>query len=319
MENFVAEMESQAPEHKKLAEALVKKIQSYSHWPDSKKLGLKLLPFTESKAMVFLLADILKSNRQYPEFLHVSYVGTPPDLESYGAFVHIFILYVVHQKEGYEEIVSVLGHLLDKAIATVMRDESDNKYYMLKCIFNIYKAEKEPLLRELVKKLDAVPSDKLRFEPINEGTAYEVHAYSEYTCGDVKIPSSYKGKPVKEIAYNGFMRCKGLTSIEIPEGIEVIGKHAFHGCGNLKNILFPASLSVIGSYAFSYCYKLKDVMIPKNVVEMGEYIFPYVEVEKMSSIKVLGYTEKPEGWDENWHRESNFGETFHKVIWNYQA
>jgi hypothetical protein len=300
---------------KKLAEKLEKKIHSYLHWPDSRKLGDKLLPFTESEAFVFFLADILKNNRwdTHPEFCNN--VGNN-EYAGYCVFIHIFIQYVIHQKERYRDILSVLEYTTDKAVEVVMKDdECDYKYYMLRWIFNLYKKEKYfPV--ELLKKFDVVPDDKLFFIPIDGDSAYEVKAYSGFTCGEIKIPPTHNGKPVKKIAYGGFPY-SGITGVEIPEGIEAIESFAFAKT-KLKKVLFPRSLKSIGKYAFSCCGKLKgDIIIPKNIETMEENVFTFTE---LSNILVEGYSGKPDTWDDHWHVESHIPrnhQTFHNVVWGY--
>ena len=327
--NFVEELAVLAPEHKKLAEALVKKMKSYDHWPDSKKLGMKLLPFIESKEMVFLMKDISKAD----------FVGYHELYECFGytTFIHIFILYILKQKEGYEEIISALNFLVDRAVQTVVQGINNREWYLLRWIFILYNAEKEPLLHMPVKKLNELPNDALVFYPINDGTAhapdrnkvwmqrasypindgtaYAVSAYSEHTCGHVKIPQTYKGKPVKMIY--GFYYCYKLTGIDIPEGIEEIGESCFSECDKLQKIRLPESLKRIGSRAFSNC-GFKSITIPKNVSEIFDFAFPWT---KLSDIKVIGHTERPEGWDVTWNNKNTLDHCrgdFHNVIWDYK-
>jgi hypothetical protein len=307
----MANIDQTEPHFKQLLEKLKKKIRTYSHWPDSRKLGDKLLPFTESEEFVFFLADIFANNRwdAHPELCGKDqYV-------SYCTFIQIFIQYVVRQKEKYKAIISVLEYAADKAIEVVMKDEVDNKYYMLRCIFNMYKKEKYfPV--ELLKRFYAVPDDKLMFKPIDGNNAYEAGAYSLFTCGAIKIPSTHNGKPVKKIAYSGFKNT-GLTSVEIPEGIEAVGGFAFANT-NLKTILLPRSLKSIGEYAFYGCNKLQgDIIIPKNIEKMEQNVFGLSK--KISNIMVEGYGEKPDGWDDSWNTIFNWKHdlTFHNVIWDY--
>jgi hypothetical protein len=295
----------------KLREELAKKIATYSHWPDSRKLGDKLLPFTESEGLVFLLADILQNDRwdKHPEFCTKESHGGK--YASYGAFVHILIQYVIHRKARCDEVISVLGRATDQAVGTVTRDEFDNRYYMLRCIFNGYKKEKH-FPAALSSKLDAVPDDKLRFTPIDGGSAYEVLAYSDFTRGEIKIPPTHNGKPVRKIAYRGFDG-SGITGVEIPEGVETIEGFAFAGT-RLKSVHMPQSLKSIGEYAFRYCKFSGEVVIPGHVEKMGGHVF---ESTKPSAIRVEGHTEKPAGWSDDWNK--NGGHEFHPVIWGHAA
>ena len=288
------------------------KIDSYQFSPDKRKHGDALLKFAESKEFVFLLADILRNNK-IDEYLTLDELDINYSRD-YWTFMHIFMQYIIHQKEGYQDILNTVEFAADKAIEVVMNDDWDGKYYILRCICNIYKKETNfPV--ELLKKFDIVPNDKLRFAlPIHDDSAYQVRAYSDFTCGEVKIPSEYKGKPVKVIGWRGF-ESSGITSIELPEGIETIRKDAFVST-KIKKIVFPQSLKTIEEHAFSCCSKLVgDIVIPRSVTEMGKCVFQF---SKVSKVFVEGFKEKPAGWHEKWD------ENFHikpqktiSVIWNY--
>lgn len=54
---------------------------------------------------------------------------------------------------------------------------------------------------------------------------------------------------VKTIPYGCFSN-SGLSSITLPEGLELIGERAFYRCAQLKTITLPASVNVVGHYAF---------------------------------------------------------------------
>ncbi|GHV83319.1 hypothetical protein AGMMS50212_06590 [Spirochaetia bacterium] len=65
---------------------------------------------------------------------------------------------------------------------------------------------------------------------------------------DVVIPVKMNGFPVRVIGENAF-RQKGLTSVTIPEGVEVISRYAFYG-NNLGQIILPVSVKIVDSSAF---------------------------------------------------------------------
>ena len=52
----------------------------------------------------------------------------------------------------------------------------------------------------------------------------------------VKIPETYQGKTVTEIAPDAFLNNTTITSIDLPDTIEVIGARAFKGCTNLRTM-----------------------------------------------------------------------------------
>ena len=75
-----------------------------------------------------------------------------------------------------------------------------------------------------------------------------------------------------EIESEAFKNCKGLTSVEIPEGITVIGSHAFERSG-LNSVTIPEGVTEIGEHAFSDCKSLRSVRIPDTVERIGKNAF----------------------------------------------
>ena len=55
----------------------------------------------------------------------------------------------------------------------------------------------------------------MEFKLTEDGTGYAVSAGSATGKSRIVIPAEYNGKPVTEIAYNGFVRCS-LKNIVIP-------------------------------------------------------------------------------------------------------
>ena len=74
------------------------------------------------------------------------------------------------------------------------------------------------------------------------------------------IPSN-----VTEIGDYTFHNCKNMNNggtIEIPEGVERIGKQAFYRVfTNSKNLKLPSTLNYVGLNAFANCYSLSDLYI----------------------------------------------------------
>ncbi len=75
---------------------------------------------------------------------------------------------------------------------------------------------------------------------------------------NIVIPSEIEGRPVTAIAYNeeeekGAFEGYDMTSIIIPEGVELIEEHAFEDCIMLENISLPDSFKCFyrGTYSVS--------------------------------------------------------------------
>ena len=87
------------------------------------------------------------------------------------------------------------------------------------------------------------------------------------TAGAITIPSTLGGCPVKEISdKTGFKKCRNLTSVTIPFGIETIGT-AFYNCDQLTSVRIPESVTTIAQSAFLQS-GLTSVSIPRSVTCM---------------------------------------------------
>ncbi len=77
---------------------------------------------------------------------------------------------------------------------------------------------------------------------------------------------------IKEIAACSFVEC-GLVELDIPEGVEVLGKDCFAKNKKLKKVTLPGTLRKIDRGVFYECSSLKELVIPEGVSEMGDYVF----------------------------------------------
>ena len=60
-----------------------------------------------------------------------------------------------------------------------------------------------------------------------------------------------------------------FSSIELPEGLEVIGEHAFASIyTELRSISIPDTVTTIGMAAFAYTYQLESITLPASVEEV---------------------------------------------------
>ena len=134
--------------------------------------------------------------------------------------------------------------------------------------------------------VNELPSDKLEqfgdFTYRVIGDEVEIVGYPKDFAGHVEIPATIEGKPVTGItgAYRGntfgsafFMAA--LTSVDIPEGVEVIGSNAFSLCFGLREVSFPDSLKIIGPAAF-YRTIIDELSFGSGLEVIGEFSFPNV-------------------------------------------
>jgi len=71
-----------------------------------------------------------------------------------------------------------------------------------------------------------------------------------------------------------FQGCTSLTSINFPTSLKYIYGYAFSGCSSLPNAnLSGTGLLEFGGYAFANCTNLQSVSIPSSVSFFGEYLF----------------------------------------------
>ena len=57
--------------------------------------------------------------------------------------------------------------------------------------------------------------------------------------GSVTIPTSYNGTAITKIKAHGFEDCDKITSLKVPNSIEIIGEAAFSGCKSLTKVELP--------------------------------------------------------------------------------
>ena len=75
----------------------------------------------------------------------------------------------------------------------------------------------------------------------------------------------------KNIIFEDFKNCTGLTSVILPDSIEKIGFYSFSGCTGLTSIIIPDSVVKICSSAFDGCTGLTSVVLPASFVEFDSF------------------------------------------------
>jgi len=98
-------------------------------------------------------------------------------------------------------------------------------------------------------------------------------AISTSTEGELSIPASIGGYPVKSIAQYAFSGCSKLTGITIPDGVIGIWNSAFSLCSGITSIVIPDSVLSIDESVFYKCTGLTNVVIGAGIEEIGAYAF----------------------------------------------
>lgn len=75
------------------------------------------------------------------------------------------------------------------------------------------------------------------------------------------------------IRANTFNRCSNLTSVSLPDSVEIIGSDAFNGCTSLTSITLPSSLFKLWHTAFCDCTSLTSITLPPSLTQVGSRAF----------------------------------------------
>lgn len=120
---------------------------------------------------------------------------------------------------------------------------------------------------------------------IGENAFYRQAKLTELPLGDniTQVGDyAFSGTGVKELVLSHvcwdrgmslFSDCRELTSITLPEGMEVLPESFVSGCKSLKEVRLPASLRRIGQSAFSRCSALESISLPDGLQEIENSVF----------------------------------------------
>ena len=70
-----------------------------------------------------------------------------------------------------------------------------------------------------------------------------------------------------------FTRFTNLTSVTLPEGLQIFGSYSFYGCVSLTTVTIPDGVFYIGNRAFGNCSSLSSVSIPESVTSIRNGAF----------------------------------------------
>lgn len=146
-------------------------------------------------------------------------------------------------------------------------------------------------------KDEAVDTTTLKYSKTIDENGNNVYVVTGVTADSayIKIPSTYNGLPVTQIADEAFKNLLSLQHIILPDSIVSIGNGAFKFCFNLISVTIPKSIISIGEEAFSNChhlinislgsitkvnkatfiacYRIEEIVIPDGVTTIYTYAF----------------------------------------------
>ena len=135
------------------------------------------------------------------------------------------------------------------------------------------------------------------FAEIDKGQTCEVKPGDrEAIQGGVVVPKEVVDGATRlrvvALADSAFWKCKGLTSVSLPEGLITIADYSFFQCAGLPSVSLPGGVTSLGYRAFYECAGLSSLTLPEGLVAIGEEAFSdctsLPAVSFPSSVKSIG-------------------------------
>lgn len=112
----------------------------------------------------------------------------------------------------------------------------------------------------------------------NESEAYVIDNKILYSADRTRLVSCLTDaamvivpKTVRVIGSLAFTRRAKLKKVQLPDGLERIGRDSFSDCDTLEEVVIPASVKTIAPYAFGGCESLRKVTFPRRGAEPLTY------------------------------------------------
>ncbi|MDE7082124.1 MAG: leucine-rich repeat domain-containing protein [Clostridia bacterium] len=111
----------------------------------------------------------------------------------------------------------------------------------------------------------------LEFRDLGEG--YAVSGVGDCLAEYIRIPESYKGKPVVQIDDYAFSGCDGIKGLIVSDTVKEIGASAFGDCSNLEQVDLGNGVTELGICAFERCVNLKTAVLSQNLKALNMLVF----------------------------------------------
>lgn len=105
---------------------------------------------------------------------------------------------------------------------------------------------------------------------------------TSYSAGDSRYQSPFYGSAIRtmeipegvtSIPKHAMRNVTTLTEITMSGSVSSIGAFAFEGAAGLNTVHFASGLKNIGNYAFNGCTALRDATLPEELKSIGQYAF----------------------------------------------
>lgn len=96
----------------------------------------------------------------------------------------------------------------------------------------------------------------------------QIGAGAFFQCQELKSAVFLPGEKLVQIGNNMFQGCWRLTDVTLPRKMDHIGKDMFSGTG-ISSLIIPDGVDIIDERAFASCKNLKSVTIPSSVKQIG--------------------------------------------------
>lgn len=117
-----------------------------------------------------------------------------------------------------------------------------------------------------------------------------ITALGSYAFYGVQAKEFQLPKTLRRIGPFALALTNGMTSWNLPFGVEKLDSNAFSSCMNMQSIVLPKSLKAIGAKAFASCSNLREIVIPSSVTTVGASAF--YRCTSLKSVEFASPTQK---------------------------
>jgi hypothetical protein len=108
-------------------------------------------------------------------------------------------------------------------------------------------------------------STTLEFSLNDTRDSYAISGIGTCTRTVIKVPETYKGRPVTSVNSMAFYGNADITEVVLPQTVTQIGEAAFTNCYALTKINIPNGVTVIEDRVFNNCWALEHAPLPDGL------------------------------------------------------